>query len=378
MIKSNRFVDKEPENEMDYKWTFRWQVAGPSQDPFMLINFENDGTALLFDCGVRVWGKVKTVLKIDHLCISHAHIDHLIGFDHIIRSLLGENKTLNIHGPEGIIRKLHSKLAGYDWDKSAEQELILSINEYHEGYKLNETLACNRQFQRPENPKVDNWNGPIIDENRYSVHAVPVHHGGSPCFSYVLIEKDIARIDKQQLNESGISPGPWVGELLSDFKHQNVIPEHEQIEIDGKPMNRRRLANDLIRIQKGRKIVYITDTVYKTDWLKKMQRTVQKPDLVVCESTFLNADARLASVYSHLTSVQAAKIAKKLQAKKLMLFHISSRYHPNLFQAVQEARTVFPDTDMIQSARKNGRRNTEKKRYFDAGTGFRAHLPGNG
>ncbi len=358
-----RPVDKELQNDPTRKWTFKWQVSGPSQDPFMLIDFENDGTAILFDCGIRVWGKVRTILKTDHLCISHAHIDHLIGFDHIIRSLLGENKVLNIYGPKGIIHKLHSKLAGYDWDKSAEQELILSINEYHDGLHFNERLACNQQFARPECPTAECWDGPIINENRYAVHAVPVSHGGSPCFAYVIIEKDIARIDKNRLENLNIEPGPWVGELLKQYLDGQVSTSKDQIRIGNEWVNRKDLSNDLIRIQRGRKIVYITDTLYSTDWISKMQRIVEQPDIVVCESTFLNEDADLAKIYHHLTSVQAAKIAKKLQAKKLLLFHISSRYHPNLFQAVQEARTIFAQTDMVQTSRKNGRRNNDRKRH---------------
>ena len=62
----------------DQKWTFNWQVACAAQYPFLLLDFENDGLVVLFDCGVR--SKVKTILKLKHLFISNAHIDHLIGF----------------------------------------------------------------------------------------------------------------------------------------------------------------------------------------------------------------------------------------------------------------------------------------------------------
>ena len=67
------------------RWTFSWHLSGPARDPFLLLDFENDGIALLFDCGIRIWGKMKTVMKVRHLMITHAHIDHLIGFDHIVQ-----------------------------------------------------------------------------------------------------------------------------------------------------------------------------------------------------------------------------------------------------------------------------------------------------
>ena len=118
-------------------------------------------------------------------------------------------------------------------------------------------------------------------------------------------------------------------------------------------MNGARLADDLIRVQRGRVVVYITDTVFETGWVNRIRQIASGADLVVCESTFLQADAHLASVYHHMTSLQAAEVACQLDARKLMLFHILSRYHPNLYQAVLEARTVFPRTEMIEPTRRN-------------------------
>ncbi len=333
------------------RWTFSWHLSGPAQDPFLLLDFENDGIALLFDCGIRIWGKMKTVMKVRHLMITHAHIDHLIGFDHIVRSLLGESKTLYIHGPSGIGSKLSAKLAGYDWDKSAEQELILEINEYDDFKRTHFVLACNRRFAS-EGSEVSVWSGPIVEEKRFVIHAIPVSHGGSPCHAYVMVERDCARIGKDRLDALGVEPGPWVGELLKRFE-AGVCGPDVTIQVGGREMNAARLADDLIRVQRGRVVVYITDTVFESGWVNRIKRIASGADLVVCESTFLQADAHLASVYHHMTSLQAAEVACQLDAKKLMLFHVSSRYHPNLYQAVLEARTVFPRTEMIQQNRRN-------------------------
>jgi len=338
------------------KWTFQWLIAGPSQDPFMLVDFKNDATALLFDCGIRIWGKVRIILKLKHLFITHAHIDHLIGFDHIIRSLLGENKMLRVHGPAGIMDKLTNRLAGYDWDKSAEQELVLEVNEYGEGCHKRIRLACNQRFARTAPPVSSDWNGLIVDEKRFQVHAVAVEHGGSPCHAYVMTEKDSARVDKDRLESLGVKPGPWVGELLQEFLRDRSAVSDDLICIGNEMMNRQRLMTDLVRVQKGRTLVYITDTHYDERWISELKSLAYGADLVVCESTFLEADEHLAAIYHHLTSVQAASVARELNACKLMLFHISSRYHPNMFQAVQEARRVFPRTDMIAPPRRTVKR----------------------
>jgi len=329
------------------KWTFKWTLSMPTQDPYLLIEFDNVTKALLFDCGVRVWGKVRTILKVEHLFISHAHIDHLIGFDHIVRSLLGENKTLNIHGPAGISDRLTAKLQGYDWDRSAEQELILNINEYKDDQIISRRYACNNQFKISGMPVIKQWNGPIVDEKKFSIWALPVVHGGSPCNAYVMREKDLIRIDKDGMEQLGLTPGPWVGKMLSVYENgglENVkIDTGETGDVDGKL-----LIEKLIRTQKGRTVVYVTDTVYRDEWVAELARIAQGADLVACESTFLEEDSDLAEKYHHLTAVQAADLANIIKAKRLMLFHISSRYHPKIFRAVQEARRSFSNTDIVQ------------------------------
>ncbi|HPQ39755.1 MAG TPA: MBL fold metallo-hydrolase [bacterium] len=330
------------------KWTFKWSLSAPTQDPFLLIDFENESRVLLFDCGVRIWGRLKTILKLEHLFITHAHIDHIIGFDHIVRSLLGESAVLHIHGPEGIIDRLSSKLNGYDWDRSAEQELILEINEYAGGRRTTQTHACNRRFATTGPAVIAPWQGPIVREKSFSVYAVPVDHGGSNCHAYVMKEIDYARIHKELLEQLGEEPGPWVGELLQCFNDNEL--DGRMIQTGRGAYDAVRLAEDLIRVQKGRTVVYITDTVFQESWLSDLAAVAEGADLVVCESTFLEEDGDLAETYHHLTSVQAARIARKLHADRLMLFHISSRYHPQIFRAVQEARTIFPNTDIVQPA----------------------------
>jgi ribonuclease Z len=49
-------------------------------------------------------------------------------------------------------------------------------------------------------------------------------------------------------------------------------------------------------------------------------------DLLVIESTFLDADARLADEYGHLTAAQAGRIAAEAGVRRLVLTHFSERY----------------------------------------------------
>jgi len=49
-------------------------------------------------------------------------------------------------------------------------------------------------------------------------------------------------------------------------------------------------------------------------------------DLLTCESTILNSEAKEAGEYGHLTADQAGRIAKRSWARRLVLTHFSQRY----------------------------------------------------
>jgi ribonuclease Z len=52
----------------------------------------------------------------------------------------------------------------------------------------------------------------------------------------------------------------------------------------------------------------------------------QDADLLICESTFADAEAGLAREYGHLTARQAGRIAAEARARLLVLTHFSQRY----------------------------------------------------
>lgn len=66
-------------------------------------------------------------------------------------------------------------------------------------------------------------------------------------------------------------------------------------------------------------------------------------DLVVCESTFLDAHEDLARSYRHLTARQAAWIASEAHARRLVLTHFSQRYGDVDGAFLAEASAIFPD-----------------------------------
>jgi ribonuclease Z len=86
---------------------------------------------------------------------------------------------------------------------------------------------------------------------------------------------------------------------------------------------------------------FCADTKYDESFLDK----IQGYDLVYHESTYLDDQEVKAAERHHCTSSQAAQIAKKANAKKLLLGHFSSKYDDlQLFET--EAKKVFPNTEV--------------------------------
>ncbi len=87
------------------------------------------------------------------------------------------------------------------------------------------------------------------------------------------------------------------------------------------------------------KLVYVTDTKP----LSAFPDAASKPEILVHDSTFAFDMKDKAEEYGHSTSVDAAKAARNLGAKLLLLYHISPRYKER-DQLLYEAKKFFNNT----------------------------------
>src|SRR5207249_2004375 len=72
-------------------------------------------------------------------------------------------------------------------------------------------------------------------------------------------------------------------------------------------------------------------------------RLAERADLLVCESTYLSAEAVEAHEHFHMTSTDAATLARDAGARRLALTHFSQRYASGA-QFAEEAAAIHPDT----------------------------------
>jgi ribonuclease Z len=156
-----------------------------------------------------------------------------------------------------------------------------------------------------------------------------------------MTEHPSGNIDKDKLVLNNYDPGPW----LEEVKDLSVSPR-KSIPLNDSKITIGKLREQLLVKKEGESISYLTDFLYDSASKRKSIKLVRNCNTVVCESQYLSSDKKLALKNYHLMVTQAAEIAAKGNAGKLILFHNSDRYNVKkdypLF--LKEARDIFPNT----------------------------------
>ena len=123
-------------------------INGLFDDPGLYIPFLFENRAILFDLGDTLPLSARDLLKISHVFVTHTHVDHFIGFDRVLRILLGREKQLHLYGPAGFLKNVEGKLAAYSWNlvKNYPYRLGLYLTEVHLDYLLTQEYLCQNEF----------------------------------------------------------------------------------------------------------------------------------------------------------------------------------------------------------------------------------------
>ncbi len=321
--------------------TFPWHIEAlnpPFGDPGFILRHNYSGQALLFDLGDLHRLSAKSILKVSHIFISHGHIDHLIGFDHLLRLTLNRSKHLHIYGPPGIIEMVGHKLQGYCWNLTAHYELLITVHDIHEKTIEQSTFACRQKFNPEPTTTRPRKNVTIFKSSTFSIAAATLDHG-IPCLAFALNEPLQVKIRPEELKRRDWSPGPWLSKVRQALQAKS--PPDTIIEIAGRNYQLQEVAEAIALIRPGLKIAYVTDVGFTQQNLQKLLPLIKGADLLLCEAAFLESAADKAEVSRHLTAAQAGELAYRVQAKRLQLFHFSPRHTEEKEAFYQQAGEHF-------------------------------------
>jgi ribonuclease Z len=323
-------------------------INDPFGDPGLFVQFLLQKRALLFDLGDLSALSNGALLKVSHVFVSHTHIDHFIGFDRLLRSLFGREKTLTIFGPKNIIQNVAGKLAGFTWNlvDKYDESLTIEVVEVRESGLLKGTFRAIERFElsgERQEPFVD---GMIVDDPTFAVRTAILEHR-VPCLGFALEEKPHINIDKEKLESMNAEPGPWLNELKKSLLKHDLestlikVPFKEPGGFRTEDISLGQLKNELVEVFPGQKIGYVVDTVFNDRNRKKIVDLVDSADIFFCESPFLADEKERGQARYHLTSRQAGTLAREAGVKQLQVFHFSSRHKDCREQFYNEAQEAF-------------------------------------
>ena len=315
-------------------------VNGRSGDPVLYVETLFEKGAIMFDLGDIANLSPRKVLRLEHVFVSHAHIDHFFGFDRLLRFLVGREKVVRLYGPAGFIAQVHHKLAAYRWnliDRFA-AELIFVVAEVEV-----DLMVRTAQLRLKTGFAVEPLGGgPLAEgllhsEPNFHVSAAVLEHG-TPCLAFAVQETAHVNVWKNRLAELGLPVGPWLRALKRALLEER--PDDYPIEVGASPKasNPRTAPLGALRaaatVTPGQKIGYVTDVADTAANRRAIVLLVRDADLLFIEAPFAAADAALAADRAHLTTTAAGSIAREAGVRRIEPFHFSPRYDG------QEARLI--------------------------------------
>src|SRR5579885_444330 len=126
-------------------------VNGPFGDPALYVDLVFERRALLFDLGDLSPLAARKLLRISDVFVTHRHMDHFAGFDHLLRYLIGREKAVRIYGSPGLIDAVEHKLRAYTWNlvEGYEGNLVFDAKEIDSDGRLTSAQFSGRnQFAR--------------------------------------------------------------------------------------------------------------------------------------------------------------------------------------------------------------------------------------
>ncbi|HVW42550.1 MAG TPA: ribonuclease Z [Amycolatopsis sp.] len=256
-----------------------------------------DGDGFLFDPGEGTQRQMLlagvAASAITRICVTHFHGDHCLGLPGVVQrlSLDGVRHPVYAHypasGQEYFTRLRHASVF-HDTAEIREHPVVVST-----------TIA----------------DGPFGE-----LKAKRLDHG-IDSFGYQIVEPSGRRMVPEALARFGIT-GTEVGQLQREgsLRLGSRVVTIQQVSVQ----------------RQGQRFAFVMDTRL----CDAVYELADRADMLVIESTFLDADAGLAKEYGHLTARQAARVAAESRVRKLVLTHFSQRYDdPTRFY--EEAAEVF-------------------------------------
>ena len=265
------------------------------------------GRLFMIDCGEAAQIQIRkagiSFLKIEHICLSHIHGDHIFGLFGLLSTMamLGRTAPLNIYAPGNFLPRLEFFKSNFG------EGILYEINYVALDVSEPTVIYENRTVELlafPLNHRVETY-GYIIREKmpQHNVHKEAIAK-----YNLTLLEigtlkrgEDVVRSDGEVIRNSEAAYIPYVPRSYAYCSDTAPFPE---------------LA----------------------DWVRGVT-------VMYHESTFPAEMEEMAAKTYHSTTLQAAKTALDAGVGRLLVGHYSSRF-PSVDFFLDEIRSIFPSAEL--------------------------------
>ena len=239
--------------------------------------------------------------RINHIFISHLHGDHYFGLIGLLTSmsLLSRTQDLHLHGPAALIDIINLQL------------------------KVADTKLCYTLHFHPLEKE-----GLVLDDKKMTVHCFTVQHR-IECWGFLFREKK---------NPRKLDAARALSYEIPAAYYEKLQQGHDYVTRKGTIIPNSEVTTEA---PKARSYAYCADTIFDETIAEKIKGV----DVVYHETTYLAALHERAAARFHSTTVQAAAIAQKAGAGKLLIGHFSSKYE-TLEAFLEETSAVFENTEL--------------------------------
>jgi len=242
-----------------------------------------DDEGLLFDPGEGTQRQMLfagvTASQITRICVTHFHGDHCLGLPGVLQRM-------------SLDQVAHVVEACYPAESQEVFGRLRHASLFHDRLLLRERRVAG--------------SGLVTSTAAFRLEARSLSHI-VPTVGYRLVEPDGRRMLPDRLAALGIA-GPDISRLQREGR----------LAADGRTVTLAEVSEP----RRGQRFAFVMDTRI----CDAAFALADGADMLVCESTFANAEASLAHEWGHLTAGQAGQIAAQSGVRLLVLTHFSQRY----------------------------------------------------
>ena len=243
--------------------------------------------------------------KVQAVFISHLHGDHCFGLIGLISTfgMLGRTAPLSVYAP-----------------KELESMLKQQMDFFCSGLEYEVTFHGVNASE----------NNVVYEDRSVIVTSIPLNHRIA-CCGYKFMEKPtLPHIRRDMIDFYNIP----------ECYRNNIKSGDDWTTPEGVVIPNCRLT---LPADRPRSYAYCSDTKF----IPGLYRLVRDVDLLYHEATYSSENENRATLYYHSTARQAATVALKANARKLVIGHFSARYNDEKV-LLDEARSIFPNSFLAE------------------------------